>query len=164
MKLPQAKYEYMPSTWITKATIINERINKLGEFIEAKSGKNYLEQTMKLFQELLEAMEKEYTPAPARTLEDGYEYARTRSFKGTYFALLDEKEHLIKALILKKGEILKEIPPYSMEEKVITVYMTAKILLIPSLQVEKSIPRKIAKITPFACDPKLGKTGIKLYT
>ena len=145
----------MPSKWSTAFAVIHERIIKIQtELIAEKRGKNFAEQTAKMLRELVMDIEKTFEPKAPRTLEDAQHYAMTRKFKGTYMALLDEKGNLVKALILAKGQIIKDIPKFHFEDREISVTMTARYLTIPSLKLEKNIPKRVAKAVPFACDQK----------
>ena len=145
----------MPSAWATAFAVIHERIEKIQtEYIPMKAGKNYAEQTAKMLGKLVMDIEDAYRIRPPRTLEDAKHYALTRKFKGTYMALLDEKGNLVKALIVEKGTVLKEMPEFTFEDREISVTMKAKYLIIPTMNIEKSIPRKVIKAIPFACDKK----------
>ena len=145
----------MPSKWATTFEVIHGRIFRIEtEFIADKRGKNFAEQTAKILCELVNEVEDFFKPKPPRTLEDAQHYALTRKFKGTYMALLDEKGNLVKALIVAKGQIIKNIPEFHFEDREISVTMKARYLTIPSLKLEKSIPKRVMKGIPFACDQK----------
>ena len=145
----------MPSKWSTAFAIIHERIIKIQtELIAEKRGKNFAEQTAKMLRELVIDIEDTFKPKPPRTLEDATHYALTRKFKGTYMALLDEKGNLVKALIVAKGQVMKDIPEFHFEDREISVTMKARYLTIPTLKIEKNIPKRVAKAIPFACDQK----------
>jgi hypothetical protein len=145
----------MPSAWGSAFAVIVERVQKLhDDYITDKRGLNYAEQTVKMLKELVTDIENEFKPKAPRTLKDAQHYALTRNFKGTYMALLDEKGNLVKALIVEKGTVLKEMPTFTFEDREVTVTMKAKYLVIPNMNIEKSIPRKVVKAIPFACDQK----------
>jgi hypothetical protein len=145
----------MPSAWATAFTVIHERIEKLTtEDIPDKRGKNYAEQTAKMLRELVLDIEDMFKTKPPRTFDDATHYALSRKFKGTYMALLDEQGHLVKALIIERGQVLKTMPEWKFEDREISVTMKAKFLTIESMKLEKSIPRKVTKAIPFGCDQK----------
>lgn len=149
------KHLTMPSAWATAFTMIHERIEKITtEDIPEKRGKNYAEQTAKMVRELILDIEDMFKTKPPRTFDDATHYALSRKFKGTYMALLDEQGHLVKALIIEKGQVLKTIPEWAFDEREISVTMKAKFLTIPSMSISKSIPRKVIKAIPFGCDQK----------
>jgi len=145
----------MPSAWATAFSVIHERIEDLElTYIAEKRGKNFAQQTAKMLRELILDIEDTFKTKPPRTFDDATHYALTRKFKGTYMALLDEHGHLVKALIVEKGSVMKTMPEWTFEEREISVTMKAKFLTIPSLKLEKSIPRKVTKAIPFGCDQK----------
>ena len=145
----------MPSKWSTAFAVIHERIITMKtEHIAEKRGKNFAEQTAKILCELVNDVEDFFKPKAPRTLEDAQHYALTRKFKGTYMALLDEKGNLVKALIVAKGQVMKDIPEFHFEDREISVTMKARYLTIPTLKIEKNIPKRVAKAIPFACDQK----------
>jgi len=145
----------MPSAWATQIAVIHKRIEKLrDDYIESKRGKNYATDTLNILKSLTNSIEKKYKKKPPRTLADGQKYALSRSFQATYFALMDKDGNLVKTLIVNKGEILSEIPKYSMIEKEVTVTMKAKFIVIPDLKFERTIPKRVVKAVPFACNPE----------
>jgi len=145
----------IPSKWKKYLTELTERLERIkDEFVETKKGKRYCETTLKLLSEFTNAIIEKFTPKPPRTLQDGFSYALSRSWVGTYLALLDDKDHLIKTVLLRKNEILDHIPEFKVIEKEITIPMKARFLTIPELNIEKPIPKSVAKIKPFACNPE----------
>lgn len=154
----EEKKGFMPNAWGSRFDVLKQRLAKIKEeYIEAKAGQNYAEQTVKLLNELYTMVDDAFKPHAPRTLKDAHAYALTRKFKATYFALMDEKGNLLKALIIKKGEILDTIPEWKIEDREIQVKMNARLLLMPSLEIERNIPYKTDNIVAFACNPKDAK-------
>lgn len=143
---------HIPSVWASKFQIIAERLDKVCESIEGARDKKYCEHTIKLYRELVLNMEEAYKPRPPKTLQDSYDYAKSRKYKGTFMALLDADGNLVKTVIVKRGSILPAIPEYTIEDTKIQVEMTQHLLKIPDLDIERVIPKRAVKVIPFGSD------------
>jgi len=142
----------LPSAWATQLEVIAERLDHLNEYIESQRGKSYLKETEKTFGELVNKINEAFMPKPARTMKDAEAYALSRKFKGTYLALMTEKDILVKVVILAKGQLLNTVPKYEFTEKDVEVTMHQKVLQIPELDFERPVPKVVVKAVPFACD------------
>lgn len=142
----------IPSVWASKLQIIAERLDKTSEHIEGQRNKNFHENTIKQFAELVKAMDDAYKPKPPKTIQDAYEYGKSRKYKGTFLALLDEEGKLVKTVIVKKGEVLPVPPAFSIEDTEVNVKMTQHVIKIPELDIERVIPKRAVKAVPFGSD------------
>lgn len=138
---------------------IFKRVEKSMNDAEGKAQKNYLQGTMKEIRQFAEKLNEKYTPPPPRTIQDALEYAKSRKFTGTYVALLDEDEHLVKVLIVEKGEVWSEMPTLKLEERIATVNMSSQYLVIEGSDFGvtetnkaggKIVPKKAVKAVAFA--------------
>ena len=151
----------MPMAWATKLALITKRVEKTrDEYVKNDRAKNFQNMTLKIINELMLSIEKAYRPAPPKTIVSSQKYALSRKFSGTYVALLDKDGNLVKTVIIAK-EVLSELPEYVIQDREIQVTMTARVLRIPQLtmqkkgetvEFEKNIPKRTEKIVPFACD------------
>jgi len=146
---------FMPSVWGSKLTLLNERITKLKEdYIPEKKGKNFADVTLNILAETIKMIDAYFEPRPPRVLEDAFNYALSRKYKGTYLALMDSENHLVRAMILNKGEIMDKIPEFHLEDRDVELKMKAKYIVVPLLDMEKVIPKRVENAIPFACDKK----------
>lgn len=143
---------HIPSAWTSKFQVIAERLDKTSEVITGARDKNFHLNTVKMFRELVLSMEEAYKPTPAKTLDDSYNYAKSRKYKGTFMALLDADGNLVKTVIVKKGSVLPAFPKYSIEDNEIEVKMTQHLLKIPELDIERVIPKRVVIVIPFGSD------------
>ena len=155
-KETEAEITYaMPSKWGSNFAMVRERIEKLkADYITEKRGKNYADGTIKILNDLFDMINNYFKPKPPRTLQDAYDYALSRNYEGTYMALMNDKNQLVKALILNKGEIMDKIPEFHFEDKELEIKMKAHLLIIPSMNLQKSVPKSVVKAIPFASDRK----------
>lgn len=150
----------MPSSWGTQFALVYQRVKKLTEdYVESKAGKNYGNQTLKVLSELIANVNSHFKAKPPRTISDAHAYALSRSYEGTFLACLDEDGNLVKTIILKKDEILSEIPDVKIVEEELSITMKARFITIEGLTemrkgeelpFKRAIPKRVVKVTPFA--------------
>jgi hypothetical protein len=144
---------FAPSKYITSLSHIALRVAKSRDKAESQSEKNFLNKTVGLVYELAKRMNTDFEPRPPKTMQSAYDYALSRSYDGTFLALLDEEGHLVKTVILAKNR-LAELPEYSMIDREVPMTMKARFIAIPSLNIERPIPKRAIKAVAFASDRK----------
>jgi len=146
-----ATLTYAPSKYLTALNHIALRLARSVEDAETQSAKNYLETTQKLVCEFANRLNKDYEPQPPKTLEDAYNYALSRPYEGTFLALLDVDNHLVKTVILSKKR-LGNLPEYTITSRTVEMKMEARFISIPDLSIERPIPKRAVKVVPFSSD------------
>jgi len=160
-RLDFKKLKALPDKYANALWKIRQRLVKAVDKVKAQGAKNYLEKTISEVEAFAEKLNADFTPAPPKHLEDAYTYALSRKYAGTYLALLDAEEQLVKVIIVEKGEILGQLPPITLEEKPVTVEMNAKFVFIEGTDFGKTdknpdggraVSKRVVKAVPFGCD------------
>lgn len=92
---------------------------------------------------------KKTEPKEPRTLDDAYRYGLRKV--GTYVALIDDDEHLVRTVRVSEKQ-LKEAPAVAFDTKEISVKMKQYLLVIPSLNIEKPVPKTAIGYKAFTSD------------
>ena len=125
----------------------------------SKSLQNYLANTAEKLYDYAVKLDAGYIPPPPKTIQDAYTYASSRKFSATWLALLDKNQHLVKVVLVAKGEIWDEIGEIKFVEGVQEVEMkTKKVLIVGSdfgvtdenKDGGKSVPQKVVEAVQFA--------------
>lgn len=160
-RLDFATLKEMPNKYSLALWKIRERLIKAVEKATMKGVKNFLEKTITDVEEFAVKLNDDFKPAPLKTINDAYDYAKSRKFSATYLALLDEKDNLVKVLIIEKNEIWKTIPTVKIEDRAVQVEMNARFVTIAGTdfgvtdnnpQGGKSVSKRVVKVVPFSTD------------
>jgi hypothetical protein len=144
---------FAPSKYITALNHIAMRVNRAIEKASKDSEKNYHKKTMQLVEQLALKMNEDFAPKPPKVIDDAYNYALSRSYEGTFLALLDSEGNLVKTVIVAKKR-LSDLPEFSITEEVVPMEMKAKFINIPEFDIKRNIPKKVASVVPFSSDKK----------
>jgi len=160
-RLDFKKLKALPDKYANALWKIRERLVKALDKVKSQAAKNYLEKTVFEVESFAEKLNADFTPAPPKHLDDAHKYALTRKYSGTYLALLDADDNLVKVLIVEKDEMLDKMPPIKLVEKPVKVEMNSKFVFIEGSDFGKTdknpdggraVSKRVVKAVPFCCN------------